>query len=63
MIPTPQVKGRARKEVIKVSSIIGSNPPSVLSLLYIITGTLILNRIRKTIKSPLPAFNLNIKGE
>jgi hypothetical protein len=59
----PQAKGRARKEVIKVSSIIRSNLPSVLSLLYTITGTPIPNRTRKIIKSPLPAFNLNTEGE
>jgi hypothetical protein len=41
----------------------GSDPPSALSLLYIVTGTLIPNRIRKIVKSPLPAFDLNIEGE
>jgi hypothetical protein len=57
------VKGRARKEVIKVSSVIGFDPPSAPSLLYIIIGTPILNQIRKIIRSPPPAFDLNIKGE
>ena len=57
------MKGRAKKEVIKVSSVIGSNPPSALSLLHIIIGTPILNQIRKIIRSPPPAFNLNTKGE
>jgi hypothetical protein len=41
--PTPQVSGGARKNLIKVSSVIGSNPPSAPSLLYIITGTPIPN--------------------
>ena len=57
------MKGRARKEVIEVSSVIGSNPPSTPSLPHIIIGTPILNQIRKIVKSPPPAFNLNIKGE
>jgi predicted regulator of amino acid metabolism with ACT domain len=43
VVSTPQVKGRAKKEVIKVSSIIGSNPSSAPSLLYIIIGTPIPN--------------------
>jgi hypothetical protein len=63
VVSTPQVKGRARKEVIKVFSAMGSNPPSALSSLYIIIGTPIPNQMRKIIKSPLPTFNLNIKGE
>ena len=63
MIPTPQVKGRARKEVIEVSSAIGSNPPSAPSSPHIIIGTPIPNQTRKIVKSPPPAFNLNIKGE
>ena len=41
----------------------GSNPPSAPSSLYTIIGTPILNQIRKIVKSPPPAFNLNIKGE
>jgi hypothetical protein len=41
----------------------GSNPPSAPSLLYIITGTPILNRTRKIIRLPLPAFDLNTEGE
>jgi hypothetical protein len=57
------VKGKARKKVIKVSSAIGSNPPSVLSSPHIIIGTPIPNRTRKIIRSPPPAFNLNIEGE
>jgi hypothetical protein len=63
VIPTPQVKGRARKEVIKVSSAIGSDPPSAPSSPHIITGTLIPNRTRKIIKSPPPTFNPNTEGE
>jgi hypothetical protein len=63
VIPTPQVKGRARKEVIEVSSAMGSNPPGAPSSLHIITGTPILNRTRKIVKSPPPAFDLNIEGE
>jgi hypothetical protein len=63
VISMPQVKGRARKEVIKVSSAIGSNPPGALSLPHIITGTPIPNRTRKIIKLPPPAFNLNTEGE
>ena len=61
--PTPQVSGGARKNLIKVSSAMGSNPPSIPSLLYIITGTPIPNRTKKTIKSPPPIFNPNIEGE
>jgi hypothetical protein len=57
------VKGRARKEVIEVSSAIGSNPPSAPSSPYIIIGIPILNQTRKIIRSPLPAFDLNIKEE
>jgi hypothetical protein len=57
------VKGRARKEVIKVSSAIGFNLPSALSLLYIIIGTLILNQTRKIIRLPPPAFDLNIEEQ
>ena len=41
----------------------GFDPPSAPSLLYIIIGTPILNQIRKIIRSPPPAFDLNIKGE
>jgi hypothetical protein len=64
VIPTPQVKGRARKEVIEVSSAMGSNPPGALSLLHIIIiRTSILNRTRKIVKLPPPAFNLNTEGE
>jgi hypothetical protein len=61
--PTPQVSGGARKNLIKVSSVMGSNPPGVLSSPHIITGTPIPNRIKKTIKSPPPIFDLNIEGE
>jgi hypothetical protein len=56
--PTPQVSRGARKNLIKVSSVIGSDSPSALSLLYIIIGTPILNRIKKTIKSPPPVTGL-----
>jgi hypothetical protein len=63
VVSTLQVKGRTRKEVIKVSSAMGSNPPSTPSSLYIITGTLIPNRTRKIIRLPPPAFNPNTKGE
>jgi hypothetical protein len=41
----------------------GSNLPSALSSLYIITGTPIPNRTKKAIKSPPPMFNPNIEGE
>jgi hypothetical protein len=37
-----RLKAGLRKKVIKVFSAIGSNPPSALSSLYIIIGTLIL---------------------
>ena len=59
-ISTPQGKGKAIKEVIKVLSALGSNLPIILSSL---TRTPILNRTKKTIKSPPPAFNLNIEGD
>jgi hypothetical protein len=41
----------------------GSDPPGAPSLLYIIIGTPIPNRMRKIVKSPLPAFDLNTEGE
>jgi hypothetical protein len=63
VIPTPQVKGRARKEVIEVSSAMGSDPPSAPSSLHIITETLIPNRTRKIVKLPPPTFNPNIEEE
>jgi hypothetical protein len=60
LISTPQGKGKAINKVIKVSSALGSNSPIALSSL---TGTPIPNRTKKTIKSPPPAFNLNIEGD
>ena len=62
-IPTLQAKGRARKDVIEVSSAMGSNPPSAPSSPHTITGTPIPNRTKKAIKSPPPTFNPNIEGE
>jgi len=59
-ISTPQGKGKAINEVIEVLSALGSNPPITLSLLI---RTPILNQTKKTIKSPLPAFDLNIEGD
>jgi len=59
-ILTPQSKGKAIKEVIEVLSILESDPPIALSLL---TRTPILNRTKKTVKSPLPAFDLNTEGD
>jgi hypothetical protein len=59
-IPTSQSKGKATKEVIEVSSTLGSNPLVTPSLL---TRTLILNQTKRTIKLPLPNFNPNIKGD
>jgi hypothetical protein len=61
--PTPQVSGGTRKNLIKVSSVIGSNPPSAPSSPHTITETPIPNRTKKTIKLPPPIFNPNIKGE
>jgi hypothetical protein len=63
VIPTPQVKGRAKKEVIEVSSAMGSDPPSAPSLPHTIIRTPIPNQTRKIVKSPPPAFDLNTKGE
>ena len=59
-ISTPQGKGKAIKEVIEVSSVLGSDPPIIPSSL---TRTPIPNRTKKTIKSPPLAFNLNIEGD
>ena len=59
-ISTPQGKGKAIKEVIEVSSALGSDPPVAPSSL---TGTPIPNRTKKTIKSPPLAFNLNIEED
>jgi hypothetical protein len=61
--PTLQVKGKARKKVIEVSSIIKSNPLITPSSLYTLTRTPILNRTKRTVKSPPPTFDLNTKGE
>jgi hypothetical protein len=59
-IPTPQGKGKAIKEVIEVSSALGSDPPITLSSL---TRTPILNRTKKTVKLAPPAFDPNTEGD
>jgi hypothetical protein len=63
VVSTPQVKGRARKEVIEVSSAMGSDPPGAPSSPHTIIGTPIPNRTRKIIRSPPPAFDPNTEGE
>ena len=60
LISTPQSKGKAIKEVIEVSSALGSDPPITLSSL---TRTPILNRTKKTVKLPPPAFDPNTEGD